>query len=102
MPINLLNKIKRRRRPASGSVVVEIYSKPDCHLCDEAKAVLLEMQRRYGFQLREINIAADETLLTEYGTRIPLVFVNGHLICKYFVDEMAVVKSLTAKAAAQI
>jgi hypothetical protein len=45
------------------------------------------MQRRHGFQLREVNIANDPALLAEYGTRIPLVFVDGHLVCKYFVDE---------------
>jgi len=94
MPIDLLTKIKRRWRPAAGSVAVEIYSKPDCHLCDEAKAVLLKMQRRHGFQLREVNIANDEKLLAEYGARIPLVFVNNHLVCKYFVDEAAVVRNI--------
>ncbi len=90
---NLRNKLKRRQQPA---VVVEIYSKPGCHLCDDAKAVLLKMQRCYGFALCEVNIATDEKLLAEYGARIPLVFVNGHLVCKYFVDEAAVVKSMTA------
>jgi|GEM_PF-434373 len=98
MPINLLTKIKRRWRPAAGSgenVVIEIYSKPDCHLCEEAKAVLLKMQRRYGFQLREVNIADDERLLAEYGARIPLVFVTGQLVCKYFVDEAAVARRIT-------
>jgi len=96
MPVNLLNKLKARWWPAANRVLVEIYSKPDCHLCDDAKAVLQKMQRRYGFSLREVNIAHDEALLAEYGTRIPLVFVNGHLVCKYFVDEAAVVKSMAA------
>ena len=80
---------------ASGAVV-EIYSKPDCHLCDDAKAVLQRLQRRHRFTLREVNIAADEKLLAEFGTRIPLVFVNGHLVCKYVVDEAAVVKNLAS------
>jgi glutaredoxin len=89
---NLRNKLKRRHRNA---VLVEIYSKPDCHLCDDAKAVLQKMQRRYGFALRAVDIAADENLLAEYGARIPLVFVNGHLVCKYFVDEAAVASALS-------
>jgi glutaredoxin len=83
-------------RPASNAIV-EIYSKPDCHLCEEAKTVLLKMQQRYGFALREVNIAADEKLLAEYGTRIPLVFVNGSLGGKYFVDEAAIAKRMTQK-----
>ncbi|MCI0692178.1 glutaredoxin family protein [candidate division KSB1 bacterium] len=80
-------------------VVVEIYSKPDCHLCDEAKVALVKMQRHYGFQLREVNIAGDPALLAEYGTRIPLIWVDGHLVCKYFVDEAAMVKRLKLSAA---
>ncbi len=81
---------------ASGAVV-EIYSKPDCHLCDDAKAILRKLQRRHRFILREVNIARDEKLLAEYGTRIPLVFVNGHLVCKYFVDETAVIKNFAVR-----
>ena len=65
-------------------------------MCDEAKATLLKMKRRFGFDLREINIAADEKLLAEYETRIPLIFVNGHLVCKYFVDEAAMIKRMTS------
>jgi glutaredoxin len=78
----------------AADTTVEIYSKPDCHLCEEAKNILVMMQRRYGFQLREVNIAGDPTLLAEYGERIPLIYVNGHLVCKYFVDEKAVAKSI--------
>lgn len=99
MRINLFNKLKQRWRPFNRhakNILVEIYSRPDCHLCDEAKATLLKMKRRFGFDLREINIAADEKLLAEYETRIPLIFVNGHLVCKYFVDEAAMIKRMTS------
>ncbi|MGH7451861.1 MAG: glutaredoxin family protein [bacterium] len=91
----LLFKLTRFFPPAktnAAGAVVEIYSKPDCHLCGEAKAALVKMQRRYGFQLREVNIAEDPALLAEYGTRIPLIYVDGHLVCKYYVDETAIVK----------
>jgi len=86
---------KRLRKKNFGGVLVEIYSKPDCHLCDDAKANLRKMQRQHGFQLREVNIANDKALLAEYGARIPLVLVNGQLACKYFVDEKMVVRKMT-------
>ena len=98
MPKKLLSKLKTFWRPAGHAAIVEIYSKPGCHLCDDAKAVLQRLQRRHRFTLREVNIAADEKLLAEFGTRIPLVFVNGHLVCKYVVDEAAVVQNLTSIA----
>lgn len=81
----------------ANDAVVEIYSKPGCHLCDDAKTILRNLQRRHHFTLREVNIATDAKLLAAYGTRIPLVFVNGHLVCKYFVDETAVIKSFAVR-----
>ncbi len=67
--------------------VIELISKPDCHLCEAAKRHLHRLQRQWGFELREVNIAGDEELLAEFGTRIPLVRVNGQLACKYEIDE---------------
>ncbi len=66
--------------------VVEIFSKADCSLCETAKAELLRLQQKWGFELREVNLAHDEVLLRKYGARIPLVRVNGKLVCKYKID----------------
>ncbi len=84
-----------RRNNAAG-VVVEVYGKPECHLCDEAKAQLRRLQRRHGFALREVDISADARLLAEYGTRIPLVWINGRLACKYRVEERIFLQKLRA------
>lgn len=75
-------------------VVVEIYSKPDCCLCDEAKARLQQLQRQYGFKLQEVDITSEPQLFAEYHTRIPLIWVNGQLACKYRVDEQAILRKM--------
>ena len=69
------------------SVYVEIYSRPGCHLCDEAKEVIERVRRRLTFGLRVINIERDPELEKKYGEEIPVVFVNGVLAFKYRVDE---------------
>jgi glutaredoxin len=97
LPLKLTHLFPPAKTNLAG-VVVEIYSKSDCHLCDDAKTALAKMQRQYGFQLREVNIADDSAMLAEYGTRIPLIWVDGHLVCKYFVDEAAIVKRLKLAA----
>jgi glutaredoxin len=94
-----LTRLFLPQKTKNAGVMVEIYSRPDCHLCEEAKAALVKMQRRHGFQLREVNINQDPALLAEYGTRIPLIWVDGHLTCKYFADEAAIVKRLRRAAA---
>jgi len=41
---------------------VVIYSRPGCHLCDEAKAAILSAGCSDQFVLQEINIESDEEL----------------------------------------
>jgi len=69
------------------SVKVEIYSRPGCHLCDEAKEVIERVRRRIVFSLRVINIETDPELEKKYGEEIPVVFVNGMPAFRYRVDE---------------
>lgn len=87
---------RRKAFPAvdARKIVVSIYSKPGCHLCDVAKEQLLALQRRHGFHLEEVDISRDAKLFEEFGTRIPLVWVNGRLVGKYHVDEAALVGEL--------
>lgn len=66
---------------------VEIYSKPDCPLCDDAKAVLLSVQRRIPFALREINIESDPAVFERYRYDIPVVFIDGKKAFKHRLDE---------------
>jgi len=56
---------------------VIIYSRPGCHLCDEAKASILSAGCGDQFVLEEINIESDEELLRKYKYDIPVVTING-------------------------
>lgn len=58
-------------------VHVVLYSRPGCHLCDEARAVLEAERVRTPFDLEERNIEADDELVKEYGIRIPVVEIDG-------------------------
>jgi glutaredoxin len=69
--------------------VITLYSKPDCHLCVDARAVLTGLQPELGFELSEVDIATDEALHRAYFERIPVVAVDGEELFDYFVDECA-------------
>ena len=71
--------------------VVVLYSRPDCHLCDEARAGL-ERLRSQGakFELRERDIDADDALLHAYLERIPVIEVDGVEVCELGLDLDAV------------
>jgi glutaredoxin len=73
---------------------VEIYSKPDCHLCDEAKRVLTEVRAHLPFELVEINIESDPVLYQRFRYDIPVVFVDGEKAFKHRLDRSAVERRL--------
>jgi len=68
-------------------IQIDIYSRPGCHLCDEAKDIIDRVRKRHAFAVRVINIEEDPALESAYGTEIPVVFINGSKAFKYHVDE---------------
>jgi glutaredoxin len=69
--------------------VITLYSKPDCHLCAEARIALSKVQADLGFELSELDITSDERLHWAYFERIPVVAVDGEELFEYFVEEDA-------------
>jgi glutaredoxin len=69
---------------------VVLYGRPGCHLCDDAREVLLRIRAEVPFRLDEVDIEADEDLFRRHLERIPVVAVDGEEVCELFVDEQAV------------
>ena len=67
-----------------------LYGKPGCHLCDEARAALVEL----GAEVTEVDVSTDPGLHARYGELIPVVEVDGEEVCRYFVDLEAVQRRL--------
>jgi glutaredoxin len=76
---------------------VTVYSKPDCHLCEQAMTVLASMQHELGFELREVDINGEELLLRAYFERIPVICVDDEEVCEYFVVEALVRERLESR-----
>jgi glutaredoxin len=62
-----------------------LYGKPGCHLCDDARTVLM----RVGAPFEEIDIETDDVLHAAYLERIPVVVLDGVELFDHFVDEGA-------------
>jgi glutaredoxin len=56
---------------------VVIYSKPDCHLCEEAKVVIQSAGCSARFTLEEVNIESDPELKRRYRYDIPVITIDG-------------------------
>jgi glutaredoxin len=58
-------------------VQVILYTRPGCHLCEEAKRAIEQAGCGDVCALSEINIESSEQLLDEYRNEIPVVLIDG-------------------------
>ena len=65
---------------------VTLYTRPGCHLCEEAKALLGLLLREFEATIREVNIDDDRTLLDRYTNDVPVVFLGARKIAEHRVD----------------
>jgi len=65
---------------------VIIYSRPGCHLCDEAKAAIQNSGCTDRSTLEEINIESDPELLRKYKYDIPVILIDGVEAFRHRVD----------------
>jgi glutaredoxin len=72
--------------PKTTPIVVSLYTRPDCHLCDDAKSILVPLLAEFGASLREINIDTDARLTEQFGYDIPVIFINHRKAAKHRVD----------------
>jgi hypothetical protein len=56
---------------------VTLYSKSDCHLCDEAEDRLAGLSRQFGLTYHKIDIQSSPDLFERYRYRIPVIEVDG-------------------------
>ena len=68
---------------------VTLYSRPGCHLCDDARQALRRVAQRAPFDLEEVDITTDDALHARYLERIPVIALNGQELFDYHVDEDA-------------
>lgn len=61
----------------AGQRTITLLSRPGCHLCDEARAVISRVadELSVAWQERDISRSADD--LRAYGEQIPVTLIDG-------------------------
>lgn len=74
---------------------VVVYSRPGCHLCEEAIEQIVALHEQgYRFELHEVDVESHELLLRRYLERIPVVEVDGVEVSELILDRAALVAKL--------
>lgn len=66
---------------------VVLYTRGECPLCDEAKALLNSYRARLP-GIDEVDIDEDDELVREFGEWVPVVEIDGKVRFKGRIDEM--------------
>lgn len=74
------------------TVAITLLSKPGCHLCDDARAVIERgrsslSEKNIDTTLDEIDILQDEQLARLHAEEIPVVLLDGRRHAIWRVDE---------------
>ncbi len=70
----------------AGPREVTFYTRPGCHLCEEAKTAIAPLLREFGATLREVNIDEDPALRERYAYDVPVIFLGARKVAKHRVD----------------
>jgi glutaredoxin len=62
------------RRPAH---TITLLTRPGCHLCDDARAVIASVAAELGVAWEERDITRSESDLHAYGDMIPVTLIDG-------------------------
>lgn len=57
--------------------VITLLSRPGCHLCDDARAVIARVAADLGVRWQERDITTSDTDLQAYGDMVPVTLING-------------------------
>ncbi len=70
----------------TGEPRVTLYTRADCHLCEEAEAVIAAVTSELGAPWRTVDVDDDPEDRAEYGDLVPVVLVDGVMHAYYRVE----------------
>jgi glutaredoxin len=65
---------------------VTLYTRPGCHLCEEAKQQIAPLLKEFSARLTEINIDEDPDLRARYDYDVPVIFLGARKVAKHRVN----------------
>jgi glutaredoxin len=77
--------------------LVTLYTRAGCHLCDDAKKVILAARARIQFDYEELDIDADPELRRLYNEEVPVIAIDRRKAFKYRVDMNDFLKRLARR-----
>ena len=76
------------------TIKLQLYTKADCPLCDEAKESLELLSAKFPIQIEEIDITVNLGLFTKYKELIPVLELEGKRLFVHRIHAKALKRKL--------
>ena len=73
---------------------VKFYTRPDCHLCAQAKREISKAGSFVDYTFEEINIDTDAGLVKRFGVDIPVVTIDEVVVFKHRLTAQEFIRQL--------
>lgn len=74
-----------------------LITRVNCHLCDDARAVLARVQQATGERWAELDVDSSDELAGEYSDRVPVLLLDGSEHGFWRLDEPRLLRELQAR-----
>lgn len=75
--------------------LLTIYLREDCGLCAMMLDELSRLESRYTFALERIDIDDDPELMVRFNAKVPVLAVDGNILCCHRLDTTALLDELS-------
>ncbi len=80
------------------SVSVTLIGRDGCHLCDDARAIVLDVVSRHdGIAFSEVSIDDDQDLARRYREEIPVVLIDNEVHNFWRIDPARLDRALSER-----
>ena len=79
-------------------MTLTLYSKPGCHLCEDVRTTLDELEPEHPFTLEEIDITTNAKLFARYRFEIPVLLKDGREVARGRITDRELMKILKPEA----
>lgn len=77
--------------------MITLLGRPGCHLCEDARAVIVKVATELGEPWEERDITESNQDLRDYGDQVPVTFIDGVQHDFWRVDEQRLRAALAAR-----
>jgi glutaredoxin len=90
----------RADRAGGSGHVITLLTRPGCHLCDEARAVIARVAADLGVAWQERDITRSQSDLRAYSDQVPVTLIDGRQHDFWRVSEQRLRAALAAPGSA--